>query len=102
MLLSAATALYAQTTPTNWDTSGNSLLNGSFYFRQVAYSIGDDSGDFTANMQRLVVEERLPRRRERWRCHDGDPKVTPERCPAPPPPTPPPKGCDGRHPLRAN
>jgi uncharacterized protein (TIGR03437 family) len=45
MLLAAATAVYAQTTPTNWDTSGNSLLNGSFYFRQVAYSIGDDSGD---------------------------------------------------------
>ena len=45
MLLSAATGLYAQSTPTTWDTSGNSLLKGSFYFRQVAYSIGDDTGD---------------------------------------------------------
>jgi uncharacterized protein (TIGR03437 family) len=29
-----------------WDTSGNGLLNGSYYFRQVYYLVGDSSGDF--------------------------------------------------------
>src|SRR5690242_2188092 len=29
----------------NWDTSGNSKLNGSFFFRQVLYLVGDQYGD---------------------------------------------------------
>jgi uncharacterized protein (TIGR03437 family) len=29
----------------SWDTSGNGLLNGTYYFRQVIWSIGDSSGD---------------------------------------------------------
>ena len=33
MLLAAAGAMYAQ----SWDTSGNSMLNGKYYFRQVFY-----------------------------------------------------------------
>ena len=41
MLLMAAGAVYAQT----WDTSGNSKLSGTYYFRQVVYSVGDTSGD---------------------------------------------------------
>jgi uncharacterized protein (TIGR03437 family) len=34
----------AQTTGT-WDTSGNGLLNGQYYIRQVLWQIGDNSGD---------------------------------------------------------
>jgi hypothetical protein len=41
MLLTAAGAMYGQT----WDTSGNSKLSGTFYFRQVVYSVGDTTGD---------------------------------------------------------
>jgi len=44
MLLAAAGAMYAQTSAA-WDNSGNSLLSGTYYFRQVAYSIGDQYGD---------------------------------------------------------
>jgi uncharacterized protein (TIGR03437 family) len=36
MLLAAAGAVYAQTGAT-WDTSGNSMLKGTYYFRQVYY-----------------------------------------------------------------
>jgi uncharacterized protein (TIGR03437 family) len=44
MLLAVAGAMYAQTSAT-WDNSGNSMLSGTYYFRQVAYSIGDSTGD---------------------------------------------------------
>jgi uncharacterized protein (TIGR03437 family) len=42
-LLAAATAwpLAAQV----WDISGNGLLNGTYYFREVAYVVGDNAGD---------------------------------------------------------
>src|SRR5580658_2977787 len=30
-----------------WDTSGNGLLSGSYYVRQVAWVIGDEYGDLT-------------------------------------------------------
>ncbi len=30
-----------------WDTSGNSLLSGTYYFRQVLYVVGDDYGDLS-------------------------------------------------------
>lgn len=32
----------------SWDTSGNSQLNGTYYFRQVVWTIGDNSGDLGA------------------------------------------------------
>ncbi len=41
MLLAVAGALSAQTAQT-WDSSGNSKLNGTFYFRQVYYVLSTD------------------------------------------------------------
>lgn len=41
LLLTAAAAAQAQT----WDNSGNSMLNGTYYFRQVLYLVGDQYGD---------------------------------------------------------
>ncbi len=29
----------------NWDTTGNGLLNGTYYFRQVVWYVGDEYGD---------------------------------------------------------
>ena len=34
-----------QATAQTWDTSGNGLLNGPYYFRQVAWTVGDSAGD---------------------------------------------------------
>jgi uncharacterized protein (TIGR03437 family) len=45
VLLAAAGAVYAQTAGASWDTSGNSMLSGTYYFRQVYYVIQDDYGD---------------------------------------------------------
>src|SRR5260370_22161604 len=42
LLLSMATGLIAQT-PT-WDTSGNGMLNGQYYFRHVLYQLSN-AGD---------------------------------------------------------
>lgn len=44
MLLAAVGSIYAQTNAA-WDTSGNSMLNGTYYFRQIYYVLGDDYGD---------------------------------------------------------
>src|ERR1039458_3887061 len=41
LLLAVAIAAQAQT----WDTSGNGMLSGTYYFRQVFYVIGDQYGD---------------------------------------------------------
>src|SRR5260370_29397447 len=30
-----------------WDTSGNSLLNGTYYFREVIWVVGDNAGNFS-------------------------------------------------------
>jgi len=46
MLLAAAGAMYAQTSAA-WDSSGNSMLSGTYYFRQVYYVLGDTSGDLS-------------------------------------------------------
>jgi uncharacterized protein (TIGR03437 family) len=46
MLLAAAGAVQAQTSAP-WDTSGNGMLNGTYYFRQVIYVIGDEDGDIS-------------------------------------------------------
>lgn len=43
MLLAIACAVQAQT----WDTSGNSKLSGTYYFRQVIYVLGDQYGDLS-------------------------------------------------------
>ena len=43
LLVVAAAMAQAQT----WDTSGNNLLNGKYYFRQVYYLIGDQYGDLS-------------------------------------------------------
>ena len=42
MLLAAASAVPAAT---NWDNTGNNLLNGKYYFRQVYYFLSDQYGD---------------------------------------------------------
>ncbi len=44
MLLAAGGALYAQTSAP-WDNTGNGMLNGAYYFRQLYYVLGDNSGD---------------------------------------------------------
>lgn len=45
-VLAAALGMTAagQTAP-NWDTSGNGMLNGTYYFRHVFWFLGDDYGD---------------------------------------------------------
>ena len=43
MLLAVAGAMYAQ----SWDTTGNSMLSGTYYFRQIYYVIGDEYGDLS-------------------------------------------------------
>ncbi|HXS93555.1 MAG TPA: IPT/TIG domain-containing protein [Candidatus Limnocylindrales bacterium] len=43
LLSSFALCAFAQTTPT-WDNSGNNLLNGTYYFRQVYYVLGSSNG----------------------------------------------------------
>jgi len=45
MLLAAAGAIQAQTVA--WDNSGNGMLSGRYYFRQVYYVIGDQYGDLS-------------------------------------------------------
>jgi len=42
MLVMSAGAMQAAT---SWDNSGNSMLNGTYYFRQVVYAIADQYGD---------------------------------------------------------
>ena len=44
MLLVLGLAAQAQTTAT-WDTSGNGMLSGTYYFRQVIYVLRDQYGD---------------------------------------------------------
>jgi uncharacterized protein (TIGR03437 family) len=34
-----------QASAQSWDTSGNNLLNGTYYFRQVIWAVGDQYGD---------------------------------------------------------
>ena len=43
LLLFAATGWNASAQ--GWDTSGNKLLNGKFYFREVFYILQDSYGD---------------------------------------------------------
>src|SRR5919202_1176546 len=41
LLLSVGRQAHGQ----GWDTSGNNLLNGTYYFREVFYLLADDAGD---------------------------------------------------------
>jgi uncharacterized protein (TIGR03437 family) len=43
LLMSMATGLFAQT----WDTSGNGMLNGQYYFRHVLYQLSSSAGNGT-------------------------------------------------------
>ena len=43
LLMSMATGLFAQT----WDTSGNGMLNGQYYFRHVLYVLSSTAGNGT-------------------------------------------------------
>src|SRR5580704_4779796 len=45
LLLVAVAALSWSASAQNWDTSGNGMLNGPYYIRQVLWQVGDDSGD---------------------------------------------------------
>src|ERR1700733_7855740 len=45
LILSAAAGW--QASAQTWDTSGNGLLKGTYYFRQVFYLVGDQNGDLT-------------------------------------------------------
>src|SRR5208283_5779456 len=44
LLLAIGLCAQAQTTAT-WDTSGNGMLSGTYYFRQVYYFVADEYGD---------------------------------------------------------
>lgn len=44
-LLLLACAMAATASAANWDTSGNDLLKGTYYFRNVVWLVGDDSGN---------------------------------------------------------
>ena len=45
LILGAAAAMPALGNLPTWDNSGNSLLNGTYYFREVLYGVGDNAGD---------------------------------------------------------
>ena len=49
---SSLTAACTQAPPavSDWDTSGNKTLNGTYYFRYVQYTVADQNGDLTRAM----------------------------------------------------
>src|SRR5258708_1596793 len=40
-------AVGTQVSAQTWDTSGNSLLKGTYYFREVIWVVGDNAGNFS-------------------------------------------------------
>jgi len=46
VLAGASVRVQAQTSP-SWDSSGNNQLSGNYYFREVAYVVGDFSGNLS-------------------------------------------------------
>src|SRR5271163_4710147 len=42
-----ALLLCAAASAQTWDSSGNGLLKGTYYFREVVWIVGDSSGDLT-------------------------------------------------------
>ncbi len=53
LLISLSTGLFAQT----WDTSGNGMLNGQYYFRHVLYVLSN-AGDGSSRRRALRSTER--------------------------------------------
>jgi uncharacterized protein (TIGR03437 family) len=47
LVVSAATGFQAAAQTTGWDTSGNGMLNGTYYFRQVIYVLGSSNGSLS-------------------------------------------------------
>lgn len=47
LVVSAATGFQAAAQTTGWDTSGNGMLNGTYYFRQVVYVLGSANGSLS-------------------------------------------------------
>ncbi len=47
LMISAAAALPAAGQAPSWDTSGNGLLSGTYYFRDVALEVSDAAGDLS-------------------------------------------------------
>jgi len=47
LVLCVVSAWQANAQKPTWDSSGNGMLNGTYYFREVIYTIGDQSGDLT-------------------------------------------------------
>jgi len=45
LALIGAAGSIASAQTANWDTSGNGLLTGQYYFRHVLWAVGDNSGD---------------------------------------------------------
>ena len=48
LLLLLPIAAAGQASAQTWDTSGNGLLHGIYYFRNVAWQVGDSAGDLSA------------------------------------------------------
>jgi uncharacterized protein (TIGR03437 family) len=47
LVLCAASVWQANAQTPTWDSSGNGLLNGTYYFREVLYVVGDSTGDLS-------------------------------------------------------
>jgi uncharacterized protein (TIGR03437 family) len=50
LLLGLAAGIPAWANLPTWDTSGNGLLNGTYYFREVIYVVGDTAGDLSQEL----------------------------------------------------
>jgi uncharacterized protein (TIGR03437 family) len=53
LVVSAATGFQAAAQTTGWDTSGNGMLNGTYYFRQVIYQLGGSANGSLADAASL-------------------------------------------------
>lgn len=49
LVVSAATGFQAAAQTTGWDTSGNGMLNGTYYFRQVIYQLASSANGSLAD-----------------------------------------------------
>ena len=45
LFLIGAAASFASAQTATWDTSGNGMLSGTYYFRHVIWIVGDNSGN---------------------------------------------------------
>jgi len=46
-ILAAGVSISAPVAAQVWDPTGNSQLNGTYYFREVLYPVGDQAGDLS-------------------------------------------------------